>query len=324
MNTINWELLINYINGDCSNHEMQQVQQWCAEQTGNRYLLTYLERRQAELQQPLKQADIDEQWMHLLSRMFPHNNNTINDQTNPYKPYWFLGLAASLMLFSMLGWFYYKSTSVNNQLQFVQTNANTRSKVTLPDGTLVYLVPDSKISFKDFNGPKREVNLYGEAFFDVKHISNRPFIIRTTERLSITVLGTSFNVYVRRHTTAEVKVATGLVGVITDNHTHFLKAGEELTSNAESHAITIKPVIVKEASELQNGTLVFNNCDAHEIAQKIQRWYNIKVKVLPTAKKARRFSGEMKDTGMADLLNGLSYATGIHYQFEKTNTLLLF
>ncbi|WP_448699209.1 FecR family protein [Mucilaginibacter sp. AW1-3] len=323
MNTVNWELLINYINGDCSDHEMQQVLQWSAEQAENRYLLTYLERRQAQLQQPLKQADIDEQWLHLLSRMFPVSQ-TDNDQTNSSKPYWFMGLAASLMLFSLLGWFYYKSSLNGGQLQFAQTNANTRSKVSLPDGTLVYLAPDSKLTFKNFDGPKREVNLYGEAFFDVKHISDRPFIIHTNQRLSITVLGTSFNVYTRKHVNAEIKVATGLVGIIINNHTHFLKAGEQLTSNADNYKVAIKKVIIKDASALQNGTLVFNNCDAYEIAQKIQRWYNIKVKVSPTAKKARRFSGEMKDTGIADLLNGLSYATGIHYQFEKTNTLLLF
>ncbi|OCX53182.1 hypothetical protein BEL04_02400 [Mucilaginibacter sp. PPCGB 2223] len=324
MTTINWELLINYINGNCNRHDAELVQNWCDEQQENLYLLTYLERRRAELQQPLKQTDIDEQWLRLLSRMFP-TGQSITGRANPLKPFWFIGLAASLLLVSALGWFYYKNSLATDQLQIVQTNANTRNRVTLPDGTLVYLAPDSKLTFNGFGGEKREVNLSGEAFFDVKHLVNNPFIIHTEEHLSVTVLGTSFNVFVRKHLNPEVKVATGLVGVTTTGqHTHFLKAGEQLTSNVDSHLVSIKTVVAKDASALQSGTLYFDNCDANEIAQKIERWYSIKVKVLPGAKNARRFSGEMKDNGVAELLKGLSYATGIRYQFEKTNTLLLF
>ncbi|MBW4890618.1 FecR domain-containing protein [Mucilaginibacter sp. HMF5004] len=323
MNTINWELLINYINGDCNDAEMLQVQEWCVLQPEHRYLLTYLERRQAQLLQPLKQSDIEEQWLHLLNRMFPVTESVASPKSGT-KHYWFTGLAASLLLCSVLGWFYYRSAAIGaDKIQVVHTNTINRGNVTLPDGTIVYLAPNSELSFKNFNGPKREVNLNGEAFFDVKHLTKKPFIIYTGNKLSVTVLGTSFNVYARKYMPAEVKVATGLVGVITNNKTHYLKAGQQLIANADNN-IAVKTVAVKDALSLQTGTLFFNNSNTTEIAVKLQRWYNINVKVLSTCKNARRFSGEMKDTGIADLLKGLRYATGINYRFETPNTLILF
>ena len=322
MSNINWELLINYVNGDCTGDEMEMVQRWRAEQTENHYLLTYLERKHAQLQQPLKQSDIEEQWLRLLARMFPTDQPVAK---NPFfRSYGFIGLAASLMLFSAFGWFYFKQGKANNELQVVQTPVNSQKMVTLPDGTQVFMAPDSKIAFNNFSGSKREVTLSGEAFFKVHHNADQPFVIHAADHLSVTVLGTSFNVYSRDHLAAEIKVATGLVGVNADHHVNYLKAGQQLVYDPNTHHTETKSVMIKEASSLQNSTLVFNKSNAAEIAEKIQRWYGIQVKVLPTAKNAPRFSGEMKDTGIADLLEGLSFATGMHYRFENPKTLLLF
>ncbi|MDB5157613.1 MAG: hypothetical protein JWR50_2320 [Mucilaginibacter sp.] len=322
MNNINWELLINYVNGDCTEDEMEQVQHWRAEQTENHYLLTYLERKHAQLQQPLKQSDIEEQWLRLLTRMFPTDQPVAKNQF--LKSYRFIGLAASLLLFSVLGWLYFKSVTANNYLQVVQTSVNSRKTVTLPDGTQVFMAPDSKIAFNNFSGKKREVSLSGEAFFKVRHNADHPFVIYTADHLSVTVLGTSFNVYSRNNLATEIKVATGLVGVNADHHVNYVKAGQQFVYDPNTHHTETKSVLIKEASALQNSTLVFNRSNAAEIAEKIQRWYGIQVKVLPTAQKAPRFSGEMKDTGIANFLEGLSFATGMHYRFENPKTLLLF
>jgi len=322
---VNWDLLLNYVNGECTTAEEERVNAWANEQTEHRYLLTYLERRAATLNQPLKQNDVDEQWLRLLDRIFEAPRNSHN--SGFLRSYWITGIAASLLLFSVLGWLYfYKSADVNSmQQQVAQTSANTRGKVTLPDGSMVYMAPDSKITFANsFNGSKREVHLTGEAFFDVKHVINKPFIIHTDNKLSVTVLGTSFNVYARPHVNTEVKVATGLVGVTTGNKVNYLKAGQELIfSETNSHA-SVKTVLAREAASLQNEALVFDKSDAGDIAEKLHRWYNINVVVQPSAYKRPLFSGEMKDTGVADVLNALSYATGLHYKYSNSNTILLF
>ena len=70
----------------------------------------------------------------------------------------------------------------------------SRTHLTLPDGTMVWLNAGSRLSYgKNYNTATREVNLTGEAFFDVAHNTQKPFLIHTA-RIDVQVLGTSFNV----------------------------------------------------------------------------------------------------------------------------------
>ena len=322
---MNWETILNYVNGESSPEEVQQVVDWANEQTEHRYLLTYLERRKKQLEQPLKQNDIDEQWLHLLDRIFelPKSNNKKGFQ----RSHLISGIAASLLLFCFLGWFYVQKTKnqANSSIQTLQSAQNVGGRLTLPDGTMVFMAPNSKISYaSSFGFAKREIQLTGEAFFDVKHDAHKPFIIHTASHLAVTVLGTSFNVYSRPKANTEVKVATGLVGITENNHTHYLKAGQQLIYQLNTRKITIKQVNAHDASSLQNQILFFKDDNANEIAEKLQRWYNIKVEVQPSASRRARFSGEMKDTGIDKLLNGLSYATGLHYRYKNQHTVILF
>jgi len=322
---VNWETILNYVNGECGPDEAQDVIDWANEQTEHRYLLTYLERRKQQREQPLKQSDIDEQWLHLLDRIFELSKS--DNKKGKQRPYWFSGIAASLLLLCFLGWFYVQKVKqgFGNDLQTLQSAQNVGGRLTLPDGTLVFMAPNSKISYiNTFGTDKREIQLAGEAFFDVKHDARKPFIIRTDNHLAVTVLGTSFNVYSRPKTNIEVKVATGLVGVTANNKTSYLKAGQQLTYEIKSRQVAIAKVDAHDASSLQNQTLFFDNNNADEIAEKLQRWYNIKIEVQASARKRARFSGEMKDNGIGNLLPGLSYATGLKYRYKNPHTIIIF
>jgi ferric-dicitrate binding protein FerR (iron transport regulator) len=322
---VNWETILNYVNGESSFEETQQVLDWANEQTEHRYLLTYLERRKLHLEKTLKQSDIDEQWLHLLDRIFelPKSNSKKGFQPS----YWLTSVAASLLLLCFFGWLYVQNTKyhIDNTVQTLKSAQNLGGHLILPDGTKVFMAPNSKISYAhSFGAVKREIQLTGEAFFDVRHDTHKPFIIHTNNHLTVTVLGTSFNVYARPTANTEVKVATGLVGITANNQTHYVKAGQQLIYEVSTHKVIIKAVDAQDASSLQNQTLFFKDDNADEIAEKLQRWYNIKIEVKPSARKHARFSGEMKDTGIENLLHGLSYATGLHYSYKNPHTIILF
>ena len=321
---MNWEILLKYINNESSTSEGSEVSNWINEQAENQYLLQYLQKRREQLQQPLKQEDIHDQWVLLLDRIFaqPQTSN----KTKPNNGYWFMGIAASLLIVSLLGWFYTRQNRQNANRQIVvQTPADARGKVTFPDGSIAYLTPNSKLTYNASYGTQnREVDLSGEAFFDVKHNPQKPFIIYAANRVRVAVLGTSFNIYSRTDRNTEIKVATGLVGIITNGHTTFLKAGQQLEYRFANKHIAIKSVEQHDAAALQNQSLFFKNNNADEIAEKLQRWYNVKVIVDQAARKHARFSGEMQDTGLDNVLRALSYATGIHYRNPYTHTIVLF
>src|SRR5205085_10891901 len=76
----------------------------------------------------------------------------------------------------------------------VMTKPGSKSKLQLPDGTQVWLNSDSKITYgESFMGATREVQLSGEAYFDVVKDKEHPFIIHT-QSIDLKVLGTAFNV----------------------------------------------------------------------------------------------------------------------------------
>ena len=103
-------------------------------------------------------------------------------------------IACSLFLICLAALFQLNKRATDFDTQIV-SGKGMRKKITLPDGTLVWLNADSKLSYdSDLNKKqKRLVYLVGEAFFDVAHQQNRPFIVQTS-KISIKVLGTAFNV----------------------------------------------------------------------------------------------------------------------------------
>jgi transmembrane sensor len=320
---VNWEILLKYINNEHDALEGLEVKEWLNEQKEHHEVLAYLQKRKQQLQQPLKQNDIHDQWVLLLDRIF--ENPAKAAQPKSIGPFWLMGIAASFLLVSLLGWFYYQHGKQAEQWLTFTTPANMRAHISLPDGTQVFIAPDSKIRYNStFNGDKREVYLSGEAFFNVKHNARKTFIIHTQNNLAVAVLGTSFNVYARKAHNTEVKVASGLVGITYNKQAWFLKAGEQLNCRFNPQQVVLNKVAYNDAAALQNETLFFKDNNADEIAEKLQRWYNVKVDVQPSARSHPRFSGEMKDTGINNLMQGLTYATGLNYRYTNLHTILLF
>ncbi len=114
-----------------------------------------------------------------------------------------LGRIAAIFLVPVMvyiGWeIYSQKMWVNNQAEVVYNEIHcplaAQSKFELPDGTVGYLNNGSSLRYPaTFTGKSREVELLGEAFFDVKHNKQRPFIISTVG-LDVKVLGTRLNIH---------------------------------------------------------------------------------------------------------------------------------
>src|SRR5690606_11529614 len=89
-----------------------------------------------------------------------------------------------------------KNQRINSSEQLVtlQTPNGGQYQVTLPDDTKVWLNAGSTLQYPGrFTSASRRVELNGEAYFEVAHIKNSPFIVASQEQ-EITVLGTHFNV----------------------------------------------------------------------------------------------------------------------------------
>lgn len=105
-------------------------------------------------------------------------------------------LAAVLAIAITCGTYSYKSEikKICQAMNTITVPAGQRVNLTLPDGTNVWLNACSEMKYPAaFTGDKREITLNGEAYFEVTHNANKPFIVQTN-KCNIEVLGTKFNV----------------------------------------------------------------------------------------------------------------------------------
>lgn len=206
----------------------------------------------------------------------------------------------------------------------------TRSLITLPDGTTVWLNADSKLSYPQaFAGNTREVALTGEAFFDVVKNKNRPFIIHLNKG-SLKVLGTSFNVKAYEgDETIETSVVTGKVAFIPRNDsfpeatdTTFITPDMKAIYAIETGTVTTVPTFAKEDKDWTEGRLVFKNVTLKEIADVLNRHFGKEVVFGKEEMANYRLTGSFANNTLEEILYYLSRSKPFTYRITETQILL--
>lgn len=160
----------------------------------------------------------------------------------------------------------------------ITTPRGGRYKVTLPDGSRVWLNAGSSLRFPTaFRGGERKVTLTGEAYFDIISYPDQPFIVET-DNIQITELGTQFNIMAYDDEPAvkttlidgAVKVGKGAVSVI-------LKPGEQAQAGINIKGIQVKSVDTAEAVAWKNGLFLFHGTELKEVLRQLTRWYDIDI-----------------------------------------------
>ena len=155
--------------------------------------------------------------------------------------------------------------------------------VTLADGSNVNLNKNSSLALsKGFNKNNRNVILKGEAFFDVKSDKTSPFEI-STERTTITVLGTKFNVK-ETPTSCQVAVVSGKVKVsksnATDPDSKLILVEDQIgihdyaTSN-----LNLKKLETQNFNNWSTNKIVFRSKPLGEIVEEIKILYNVELQI---------------------------------------------
>jgi transmembrane sensor len=227
----------------------------------------------------------------------------------------------------------------------VSTRKGSKSNIQLPDGTMAWLNADSKLIYdENFRGEYREVYLQGEAYFDVVKDKTRPFIIHT-KTIDIRVLGTAFNV--RAYETeknTETSLFRGSVEVTLHNSPEkriVLKPNEKLLVNNKSLLFTRKDdkeknhtapeadiTVGKVHFEAKDSSawetlwiknkLVFDTESLEEVAQKIERWYDVKVIINGDDDlKQTAYSGIFENENLLQVMEALKITGNFKYSINK-------
>lgn len=243
-------------------------------------------------------------------------------------------VAAILLVSILLGWltFPYKGT-VSPEALVVQTASIAKStgpgeklQFTLPDGSSVWLNSASEMSFPErFDGGERMVKLTGEAFFEVKKDSLRPFKVMTNGVVT-TALGTSFNVKTKFHDGVKVSLLTGKVKVKATSGSEdvFLDPGQELLYNGQQENITVRRFEPMEVTAWREGRILFKEASLPEVVNYLEDWYGVKIHLQHAEGVDWEYSGEYKNQTLDNVLNSLSYIQKFKYSIQDKNVEIKF
>ena len=275
------DLLAKYLADETDTHESDTISEWIITSEDNKKTFDH-SKMVWDGAKNYRKVDVDAAWTKLNITKKKEVESIDNQQVKPViKLNWlndFLKIAAVLVVLFGL-WFVAArqfTTPQNDVLTFKSGNKSIEK--ILPDGTKILLSKNSKITYsKAFVGDTREINLTGEAFFDVHHDALHPFIIHT-QGTEVKVLGTSFNVRAY-DAQVQVLVKNGKVQFSKNNAKVVLIKGQKGETLANVDAIIKSEVIeVETVIKEKLSSFVFNKMSLGEVAGYLSKRFNKDIK----------------------------------------------
>lgn len=178
-----------------------------------------------------------------------------------------------------------------------QVPVGGQSKVVLPDRSVVWLNAGSSLRYGgNLKNKLCEVYLKGEAYFEIRPDSSRPFLVRT-EKLDIEVKGTSFNVKAyEEEENIDVALVTGNVDILFNSkkmkeRREKLEPNQMIRYNKKNHRAIKTKVKAADACFWIQGGLKFSNSSFIQIAKDLERKFNVRILIESETLKNENFSG---------------------------------
>lgn len=224
--------------------------------------------------------------------------------------------------------YFYKEMDHYKQIpNIVSVNKGQRAGITLPDGTIVHLNSESKLTYTpDFNGKLREVVLEGEAFFEVTPNKEKPFIVKTSV-FDVEVLGTSFNVSVYNdENIVETALMEGKVKLTMQgcpSKPVYLTPSQKFIYSRSDRQGTIS--IMEGDTELawKQGILAFNAEPLEEVFRKIERWYGVTMHYDKESLVNDNFTGQFKMISIQEMMNILRMHYNLKFKIENNDIYII-
>lgn len=208
-----------------------------------------------------------------------------------------------------------------------QSAPRTNNLVQLADGSTVILSPGSRLDYPDsFDGmEKREVFLTGEAFFDIQHQPEKPFIVRSG-KLVTTVLGTSFSVKALPHEKSiTVTVTSGKVAVSDHVRTFgVLLPDQQAVYDVEQGGIKQQTVAAEKAVEWKKDDLLFDDVTVANAARLIEERFDMTIHISDDQLKNKRFTTTFgKSEPLESVLNSIAVFNDATYRIDMEKRLII-
>jgi ferric-dicitrate binding protein FerR (iron transport regulator) len=184
-------------------------------------------------------------------------------------------------LFSAVCYFYLSQRS-SDDLLMLSTQKGEQVSVILPDGSKVWLNADTKLYYPvDFGAKSRNIELEGEAYFEVEKNEKLPFKV-TSGNVTTKAIGTQFIISAYpEQSKIKSSLIDGAVEVEYEQTRTILKVGQQLVYHKNKSCINILPFEKKYELAWKNNQLIFRLTPFSEVIDELEKWYNVDIEYNP-------------------------------------------
>jgi transmembrane sensor len=218
----------------------------------------------------------------------------------------------------------YSASGNNGEVLYntISTPKGGMYQIVLSDGSKVWLNASSSLRFPTaFTGKQRNVELSGEAYFEIEKNALMPFNVAVSE-MNVQVLGTHFNVMAYNEE-SEIKTTLleGAVKVTKGSAVALLKPGKQASLD-NSGAIKITDAEIEKDLAWKNGMFFFENTGIKTIMQQLNRWYDADISYQGNVTN-RRFTGQIsRYINLSGVLKMLELTGDIPFKIEGKKILV--
>lgn len=200
-------------------------------------------------------------------------------------------------------------------MQTLSVPRGQNCQITLADGSKVWLNGGSTLRYPSHFEENRQIELTGEALFDVAKNGNMPFVV-SAKGVCVKVIGTRFNVRGYAAEPLTVSLFRGAVSVYRENNEQqsvVLRPNEQLTVSGEGMT---KHRMDADVAAWKDGLLVFKSATMAQIITHLQTCYGVKIIVKHPSLLNIRYSGKFRQSdgvvNILDIISRVQYFKVVH------------
>ncbi|MFY0686746.1 MAG: FecR domain-containing protein [Cyclobacteriaceae bacterium] len=202
-----------------------------------------------------------------------------------------------------------------------------KSTIFLADGSKVYLNADSRLSYsEDFGIADRNIELEGEAYFEVARNEQLPFNV-TSRNVSTIALGTAFNINAYDQEPITVSLTSGKVKVLSSlengSSELYLIPGEEVRYS-QGVPIQKRQFDIEQTIAWKSGVLQFSEAKFSEITKRLERWYGVRISVVGADDIKDHYTGSFNNKSLEFVLDVMGYTKGFTHSIDDKNVKIEF
>lgn len=347
------ELLARKLAGEATQSELEELNDLITRYPDSVYYEEFLDQLWSNSDEQTNVPDVDQAY---LEHKLKFSEEFIQIEEKPksfslkkYKS--LIAVAAVLLVIVSVSLFYFSRGGKFSPDTQIVAGKGIRKKIKLPDGTMVWLNSDSKLSYEsDINQKKRRiVYLVGEAFFDVAHRKSQPFIVRT-DKICVKVLGTAFNIKAYPiDKKSEATLIRGSIELSVNDRSEqkillspsekFALVEDKKVARTKSNTLPdlpkditlmiqhVVPVRIGdieyiEETSWRDSQLVFQNESLEDLKPKLERWFNVQIKFEIEQPKSYRFTGVFKNETLEETLKAMQLIKPFKFKLKEHDLII--